>query len=193
MILRNALLGIFLAMGVSLCMLIFLSWLAYDRIRESNHRTEAVNHTYRVRLKNKDILNTVNNIETGQRGYLLTKQEKYLQSYGEGRSNLKGVVKAMRLLVKENPRHVRQFRLIENEIVRQITLIEYNIERTRKGYPIDTSKLSDAKKHMDNIRIMCKELDDEERQTLTYRSELQKQADESTNFYLLLLSAVPLA
>lgn len=193
MILRNALLGIFLAMGVSLSMLAFLSWLAYDRILESNRRTLDVNHTYRVRLKNKDILNTINTIETGERGYLLTKKEKYLQPYGEGRSNLKGILRSMDLLVRDNPLQKQRVDSIKKEISRRLTLIEYNIERTRNGYALDTAKLSDGKNYMDNIRSLCKELDNEERQLLTYRSELQKNADSNTNFYLFLLSAVSLA
>lgn len=193
MILRNALLGIFLAMGVSLSMLAFLSWLAYDRILESNRRTEDVNHTYRVRLKNKDILSTINTIETGERGYLLTKKEKYLQPYGEGRSNLKGILRSMDLLVRDNLLQQQRVDSIKKEINRRLTLIEYNIERTRNGYEPDTAKLSDGKNHMDNIRSLCKELDNEERQLLTYRSQLQKSADSNTNFYLFLLSAVSLA
>lgn len=193
MILRNALLGIFLAMGVSLAMLIFLSWLAYDRSVESNNRTQSVNHTYRVRLKNKDILATINTIETGERGYLLTKDEKYLQPYGEGRSSMKGILRSMDLLVRDNPRQQKRVDSIKKEISRRITLIEFNIERTRNGYGIDTVKLSDGKNHMENIRSLCKELDNEERELLTYRSILQKEADENTNFFLLLLSAVSLA
>lgn len=193
MILRNALLGIFLAMGVSLSMLAFLSWLAYDRISESNRRTQDVNHTYRVRLKNKDILSTINTIETGERGYLLTKKEKYLQPYGEGRSNLKGILRSMDLLVRDNPRQQQRVDSIKKEITRRLNLIEYNIERTRNGYDLDTAKLSDGKNHMDNIRSLCKELDNDERHILSYRSELQKTADANTNFYLFLLSAVSLA
>ncbi|WP_428653133.1 sensor histidine kinase [Runella sp.] len=193
MVLRNALLGIFLAMGVSLSMLAFLSWLAHDRIMESNHRTEDVNHTYRVRLKNKDILATMNTIETGERGYLLTVKEKYLQPYGDGRSNLKGILRSMDLLVRDNPRQMQRVKSIKDEISHRLNLIEYNIERARNGYPIDTSKLSEGKMHMDNIRVLCKELDNDERLLLSYRSGLQKNADSSTNFYLFLLSAVSLA
>lgn len=193
MILRNDLLGIFLAMAVSLFMLIFLSWLAYDRVQETGRRTESVNHSYRVRLKNKDLTNTLSIIEIGHRGYLLSGQEKYLYPYAEGRNKLKKVTRDFRLLVRDNPLQLRRLDTINMLIERHINLIELNISRIKAKQHFDGNALEEGRKEVDKIRVISRHFEEDELQLLNQRAEMQKIADRNTNFYLLLLSVVSLA
>lgn len=190
---KHTLWGIYIAMAISICMLAFVSWLAYDRIRETGRRTEAVNHTYRVRLKNKDLLVALVNIETGQRGYLVTRLEDYLQPYAESRNELKEVQKALRLLVTDNQAQITRMDTLSTLINKELSAIESGIARAKSGLPIDTLLMKQGQIYMTEIRKVLHRLDSDERNILNMRAELQKLADSHSTYFLLLLTLVPLA
>lgn len=189
---KHTLWGIYAAMAVSISMLTFVSWLAYDRIRETGRRTEAVNHTYRVRLKNKDLLVILVNIETGQRGYLVTRLEEYLKPYAESRNELKSVQKAMRLLVRDNPEQLTRLDTINVLVSKNLSVIESGIARAKSGLPIDTLRMQEGRAYMEEIRKVLHRLDSDERKILALRTELQALADSHSSYFLLLLTVVPL-
>ena len=189
---RHTIWGIYLAMVISIFMLIFVSWLAYDRIQETVRRTESVNHTYRVRLKNKDLLVALLNIETGQRGYLITQLEGYLTPYAKSRHELKSVQKALRLLTKDNEVQLARVDTLDVLINKKLSVIEQGIANIKNGLLIDTLRMQEGRLYMDEIRRVSQRFDTEERKLLTYRAELQKLADRHSNYYLFLLSGVSL-
>lgn len=189
---KHTLWGIYVAMAVSISMLTFVSWLAYDRIRETGRRTEAVNHTYRVRLKNKDLLVTLVNIETGQRGYLVTRLEEYLKPYAESRNELKSVQKAMRLLVRDNPEQLTRLDTINVLVSKNLSVIESGIARAKSGLPVDTLRMQEGRAYMEEIRKVLHRLDSDERKVLALRTKLQALADSHSSYFLLLLTIVPL-
>ena len=189
---RHTIWGIYLAMVVSTLMLVFVSWLAYDRIQETIRRTESVNHTYRVRLKNKDLLVALINIETGQRGYLVTQLEEYLIPYAESRQELKSVQKALRLLTRDNEAQLTRIDTLDVLINKKLSVIEEGIARAKSGLLVDTLRMQEGRLYMDEIRKVSLRFDTEERKLLTYRADLQKLADRHSNYYLFLLSAVSL-
>lgn len=182
--------GIYLSMAVSISMLIFVSWLAYDRLKEATHRNEMVNHTYRVRLKNKDLLTTLVNIETGQRGYLITRQEKFLKPYADGRITLKSVQRSLRLLVRDNVFQNARVDSIDVLISKKLSVVEQDIARAKNNLSVDFRILEEGDAYMDEIRNMVARFDLEERRLLTQRTSLQKAADYNSNAYLLLLSVI---
>ena len=189
---RHTIWGIYLAMVVSIFMLVFVSWLAYDRIQETVRRTESVNHTYRVRLKNKDLLVALVNIETGQRGYLVTQLEEYLTPYAQSRHELKSVQKALRLLTKDNEAQLTRIDTLDVLINKKLSIVEQGIADAKNGLLVDTLRMQEGLLYMDEIRRVSQRFDTEERKLLTYRAELQKLADRHSNYYLFLLSAVSL-
>lgn len=173
-------------------MLTFVSWLAYDRISETGRRTVAVNHTYRVRLKNKDLLVALVNIETGQRGYLVTQLEEYLKPYAESRNELKSVQRAMRLLVRDSPPQLTRLDTLNVLISKNLSVIESGIARAKSGLSIDTLRMKEGQAYMEEIRTVLHRLDSDERKILTLRTELQEVSDRHSTYFLLLLTVVPL-
>ena len=189
---RHTLWGIYIAMVVSISMLAFVSWLAYDRISNTGTRSEAVNHTYRVRLKNKDLMITLVNIETGQRGYLVTRSEEYLKPYAESRNELKAVKKAMRLLVKDSPAQKSRLDTLDVLIDKKLSVVESNIARAKSGLAVDTLRMKEGQLYMNEIRKVMKRLENDARELLTLRANLQKVADDNSIYFLYLLTGVPM-
>ena len=190
---RQTLLGIIGAMGFSVFMLLFLSWLAYDRMKETSKRVEAVSHTYRVRLKNKDLFTVLEDIETGQRGYLLTAQDRFLEPYANGQIRLKDVQRDFRLLIRDNKQQIKRLDTLNSVISKKITVLEYNIGRVRMGKSVDFNALNQGKEYMDSIRGLSRRMENDEKLLLMKRQEMQTRADSSSNLYVVVLSVVALA
>jgi len=180
--------GIYLSMAVTISMLIFVSWLASERVRETASRTEMVNHTYRVRLKNKDLLNTIINIETGQRGYLIMHKEAFLKPYADSRIELKTVQESLRLLSRDDVFQNARIDTLDVLINKKLSVVETTIARVKAGVSIDTLAIGEGHAYMKEIRNISRRFDNEERSLLIQRSNLQKMADRNSNIYLLLLS-----
>ncbi len=73
------------------------------------------------------VLASLTNAETGQRGYLLTREERYLAPYSQARANLPGEVASLRDLTKDDPQ--QQSRLQELNLLTEAKLEELGPDR----------------------------------------------------------------
>ena len=192
MLIRKSLLGIFFTMAVSLSTLIFFSWLAFDRSYEAKMRNEAVDHTYLVQLKNKELLRVMLDTETGQRGYMVSRNVTFLEPYNDGRRELYNTIKTLRALVSDNPTQVQRLDTLKQLIYLKIALMQTNIDRVQRGQQIDMTELIKGKNAMNQVRAVSKRFDQMEQNLQVQRDTLQKTADESLSFYILLLPCTAL-
>jgi len=192
MLIRKSLLGIFSAMAISLITLICFSWLAFERNYEAKTRNKAVDNTFLVQLKNKELLRVMLDIETGQRGYLISRNAAFLKPYNDGRRELSNVVKSLKKLVSDNASQVSRLDTLNQLIYLKIALMKSNIVRVRQGQSIDVSELTKGKNTMNELRAVSKRFEQLEQELQVERNALQKVADESVNLYLLLLPSTAL-
>jgi CHASE3 domain sensor protein len=59
-------------------------------------------HTYQVLGELEEIFSLLKDAETGQRGYLLTGENRYLDPYNQARTAMPARIDQLRLLVKDN-------------------------------------------------------------------------------------------
>ncbi len=74
--------------------LIANSVLSYLNLRRLDYNTEQVDHTNNVLLQLKTLQTTIIDAETGQRGYLLTGKESYLEPYTEAAASVDDELKS---------------------------------------------------------------------------------------------------
>ena len=72
-----------------------------DRARTN---TDAVARTIEVRSELLSVLNLLQGTETGQRGYLLTRETKYLEPYNQARFEIEQTLTSLEGRVADNPR-----------------------------------------------------------------------------------------
>jgi signal transduction histidine kinase len=149
---RKSFLGIFSTMTISLLTLILFLWLSYERILETKMRTDAVGHTYRVRLMTKNLSEAMLNIETGARGYVMAHDTAFLQPFNEGTNKINGCYHSLRLLVKENPIQLKRLDSLNKFINIKLKLIEINLNNVAKGKNPDMALVQSGKQVMDEVR-----------------------------------------
>jgi len=150
--LRKSLLGIFSTMAISLLTLVLFLWLAYQRSLETKMRTDAVEHTYQVRLMTKDLVEAMLNIETGNRGYSIIHDRVYLKPFDEGSKKIKDIQSNLRKLVQDNPLQLKRLDTLDKFVDLKIKLIQANVDNISKGKGADTTLLKDGRRAMDEIR-----------------------------------------
>lgn len=180
--------GIIVAMFVSLFIVVFFSWLAYDRNMESRLMNQSVDHTFKVRLQNKLLINNMVDAETGQRGYLLTRQVNFLEPYNKSRAQLSTTLQTLKTLVSDNPAQLQRLDTLQGFIALKNSLMLLNIDRVNRGQSVDFLELLKGKNAMDNIRQVSKRFDAVEEQLQAQRENAQQATDRSMNLILLLLS-----
>ena len=114
-------------------------------------------HTLIVQQQFSRTLSAVQDMETGQRGYLLTGQEQYLEPYAKAKADLPGIITALKNLVRDNAEQLGQVAEIEHVLQRRLEPIESSITLMRSG---EAEKARDVvtsgygKEMMDKLRAL---------------------------------------
>jgi PAS domain S-box-containing protein len=154
------------------------SYLSLLRFKEN---ARLVVHTREVLESSEALLSLLVNAETGQRGYLLTGEQSYLEPYEAATGMaLERQIKLLRQLTEDNPNQQKRLDTLESLIEERLTLLKQRIdlrktqglEETLQGFSLDRGKAV-----MDEIRSLVARIKNNEEQLLRQRSQ---QADAST-------------
>src|SRR5213593_2147012 len=99
--------------ALALIVLVILGTISYQSIKKLLDAAEWQRHTQLVLLDIREFLSQMKDAETGQRGYLITGQDRYLEPYRLGVSSVNQTLKDLRGLTKDNPRQQARLDAIE--------------------------------------------------------------------------------
>jgi len=155
-------------------MLLVVGTVAYrsnDALVENNHK---VTHTHEVLEEVAHALSFLKDAETGQRGFLLTGNEAYLEPYTGALAAIERTMNDLRALTIDNAR--QQARLAEAQPLIDAKLAE--LKRTidlRRTQGFDAAlrvvETDEGKKFMDDLRKSLAAVDQEERTLLKERND----------------------
>ena len=114
-----------------------LSLVTYMSVQTFSHDEDRLNHVYHVQSASAEYMRLVVDLETGFRGFVLTKQPQFLQPYLAAQKRVLAVGLSLKQMVINNP---DQHLLIENAqtLVQQLMKDKDRlIERVKAGHPED--------------------------------------------------------
>ena len=153
--------------------------------------TRWVQHTHEVLLELETILSNITNAETGQRGYLLTGDERYLEPYHSAMTQIDTRLQRLRTLIADNSSQQSRRELLERQIDARLGLIEQTIElRRKKGFQPAVQVIFSGwgKQQMDAIRASISEMEQEENELLEHRIQTARAiAQLTTQVFLILM------
>jgi CheY-like chemotaxis protein/CHASE3 domain sensor protein len=147
--------------------------LSYRSFQQRAEGARLVAHTIDLSGKLQTLLSTFRDAETGQRGYLLTGNERYLEPYDDAVGNLDGRLIELRRLVSDNPDEVAALATVERSGREKMAELKKTIDLERAGHRQDAIEIvkTDRGKHlMDEIRAAVGQMLDAERALLESRS-----------------------
>ena len=139
-----------------------------------------------VLVKISRLLSTLKDAETGQRGFLITGEDRYLEPYNAALVQSDQILKAVRELTRDNPNQQRRLDALEPLVAGKVAELKETIDLRRdplKGFEaarqvVITDK---GKGLMDDIRKLVVEMEGEEKDLMKKRSDEAKLSADQTH------------
>ncbi len=152
---------------------------------ETTKASDWVAHTYKVSGNLQNVLSVLQDAETGQRGYLLTRNDAYLEPFSRATAYIDSSVRKLRELTGDNQRQ-------QNSIDRLEPLIADKLDELKATISLgQAEKIDEAlaivrsdrgKLIMDRVRLVIAEMEGEEAELLKVRQRDRER--ETTLMYL---------
>ena len=106
---------------------------ALYQAREVTNTAERVSHTQEVFESLESVLSELKDAETGQRGFLLTSDETYLEPYNSGLAKIFDELKQFKTLTSDNPNQQRRIESLRPLIDEKLAELKETIDLHRSG------------------------------------------------------------
>ncbi|MGA9769106.1 MAG: CHASE3 domain-containing protein [Blastocatellia bacterium] len=160
--------------GLVLLVLAVNAFISISAARTLVKNEELVAHTHEVIAQLEATLSSIKDAETGQRGYLLTGRETYLEPFNASLSEINEHLKRLRELTEDNQSQQPLIRILESKVAYKLSELNETIalRKTQGAEAAMQVVLSDrGKQAMGDIREVVGALKDEERSLLNQRYE----------------------
>jgi CHASE3 domain sensor protein len=142
--------------------LVFVGWECHrDTVRVAE-AAEARKSSYEVRgMLDETTMARLVDAETGQRGYLLTGEETYLEPYRQAVRNLDEVMVNLKNLTCNNPNHQKHIQALQPFIEKKLAELQQTIELRKKEGLAGANQVvlgGQGKYWMDQIRTVLEEM-----------------------------------
>ncbi len=153
------------AFAAALTLMIALGAVTYRTTRNMEEAARWVAHTNEVRFHLSELSAAVLNVETGQRGFVLTGMEMFLEPFSTGMNQIPLEIAALRRLTADNSAQESRLVALAPVVAARLDFAQQTIE-TRRSQGVDASAAMIASGKgqvlMDDIRRRLSELDTEE-------------------------------
>lgn len=152
-----------------------------------------VTHTFEVQTGVQNLVNSLVDVETGQRGFLLTQKRSYLEPYEAARPRIARQLATLKDLTADNDWQQQRIAQIEPLVTERLSLLDETIALETRGEhdaALELVKSDRGKNVMDKIRSIVRVISEEEQRLLWVRQQqLSKESRGSTLLLRLLVTA----
>src|SRR5436190_14712040 len=145
-----------IAVVVSSVVLIGAGIAAHRAIEQLDATSAAVLRSKDIELDFERLLSNVRDAETGQRGYLLTNDEAYLEPYHRALRELQMRLQTIRDHIRADGGEPDDLESLKDLVRRRIAVIAHTLELNRAGNhaaALDVAGSNEGKRLMDRIRV----------------------------------------
>ena len=169
-------------------------------MQERASTADRVSRTFTVIEQMQMLLSGLKDAETGERGFLLTGAEAYLDPYTNAKAALPGDFKRVRELTADNPQQRARLDTLEQLASARMEQLEQVIAMRRSGDVAGAQAIvatQRGRNSMEGVRALAANMIDDERRTLAQRQadwrdavELSSRVQSGGSLVLLLLIAI---
>ncbi len=186
------------AIGLGLVVLFFLvsGSIAYRNITLLRDNDASIRHSHQVITGLDEILSTVQDAETGQRGYLLTGRDQYLAPYSEAVAQVSGKLDAVAELTRDNAAQQARMEPLRRYVRAKLAELKQTIDLRRSSgsaAALAVVNSDHGKVEMDAIRAQLDMMQEEEARLRAQRLEEMANAYQSARLTGLLAALVGIA
>jgi CheY-like chemotaxis protein/signal transduction histidine kinase/CHASE3 domain sensor protein len=170
----------FAAAVATVLLIAFFGYHSLDDQAENNALTQ---HTLEVIQRVDGLLSSLKDAETGQRGYLLTDRESYLEPYENARANIPGQLQELRRLTANSARQQEELGQIQRFMQEKLAELQQSITLQRAGNAEGARELmltDRGKVTMDRARDLVDQFLEQDRQLLAARADATRRSTQLT-------------
>ncbi len=178
-----------LVLSTAIVILLVLGAVSYHSIVVSNESNGWVRHTHEVVKDLQNLASDTASIESSNRGFALTGEESYLQSYTAGVVSAERDEAAVRDLTVDNPRQQRRLPALKELIAQKIQLGNVVIAlRRTKGLKAAADAIGSGQEEgvTNEFGVLVREMQDEELRLLALRNADAEQRSRRIKVVLVL-------
>ena len=163
--------GVLIGLGSVVVLLVVIPVLTYRNTNQLNEDARWVAHTQEVLGHTADVLLTLVDAETGQRGFIITGKDDFLQPYNAALGRLDERLAKLKDKTQDNPRQQDNIRKLKAMTTKCLALLEEGIALRRKSDQEAAAFIAakKGKEQMDAIRELVGEMKREETDLLKER------------------------
>ena len=154
---------------IALASILVFFYFNTEKVKSTN---KLVDHSNEVRMMNDAVLIDVLNIETAIRGYVLTKNKKFLEPYIKSSPRIHKNLAYLKLLSQDNPEQLLRIKVLSNFIDKRLAVSKRIIEIQNENAWTDDNKKANfemGKVLTDTIRTIINNINSEELSLLKER------------------------
>ncbi len=160
--------------GIALLAVVLIAWFSFQSLQTREQTAKRVTQSSAAMEQLQVLVSTVKDAETGQRGFLLSGQERYLGPYTEARVQVTGNLQRLSELLADSPAQMERLALMQRYIDMKLEELAQTIALRRAGDGTGALAivLSDrGREAMDHLRSLVAETRLAEQQRLAERQE----------------------
>ena len=158
--------------GIGLILLAGIGAVMVQKVSTVNQNQKWVSHTYQVLGGLSTVLSSLKDAETGQRGYLITGKDDYLQPYLDAKGRVGGEIDAVAKLTSDNPKQQQNIATLRPLVTAKFEEMQSTIDLRRSADFSAAQAVvlqNKGKAVMDQIRATLSTMDEMERSLLGVR------------------------
>jgi len=184
--------------GLLLVVLFFLvsGAIAYRNITILRDSDARIRHSHNVIIGLDEVLSTVQDAETGQRGYLLTGRDQYLAPYSEAVARVATKLDAIAALTRDNATQQARIETLRRHVAAKLAELKHTIDLRQAGNSaaaLDLVNSDRGKAEMDAVRAQLDLMQEEEARLREQRLAEMADAYQTARLTALLAAAVGIA
>lgn len=180
---------------VSIFAILFISAITYKHIDIINNSSGWVNHSYGINLELERLMSYLKDAETGQRGYLITKDSVFLSPYIHSKERIDKSLKIVKEYAKDNNEQEDNLRKLQFYINKRQNYLSISLHLSRT-MPVTDPRFRESlivgRETMDSVRHQINKMISSEKKLLISREEKYKDTIEITPKFVYLTLIVTL-
>jgi len=165
---------IIIGFGVVLAVLLINALVSYRATRRLINQDLLVSHTHDVLGELEATISTMKDAETGERGYIITGEARYLQPYESAVEQISNHVARLQQLTADTPSQQARIPVLKQKVDSRLNRLKNGIELRGKGDVEGTRQIilsGEGKLLMDDLRQFVSVMENDENALLAQRSE----------------------
>lgn len=154
--------------------------------KDADKNEALVNHTNEVILLSTELLSHIKDAETGQRGYVITQDKRYLAPYFKGKEAAFITLKKLKIKTSDTPEQQKRLLGLSELFEAKFFELQQTINLTsdkKHSVAVDIVKTDRGKQAMDDIRMLKADFVNQEKRLLKQRFTLY--VENKKNFQII--------